>query len=185
MDSLLKVLSTYELFVNLFPGVIFIGLAPESFQRMIEKDNAIIFLCISYFIGVIINRISSLVLEWLLVSKIKVVKYAPYRDYLNAEAIERSRNEHKLDELTRINNLYRALASLCICLIMVHGYYDTPWSYLFISNSCILDSLFCTFVWNNKFYWMLLLIFIKAFSKQTGYIRARVEAYLEKGEKTK
>lgn len=174
MDSLIKILGTYDLFVNLIPGIVFIGLAPETFQSLILINNAILLLAVAYFIGIIISRIGSIFLEWLFAKKMKFVKMAPYKEYLNAESYEKSKGEHKLDDLNRINNLYRSLASLCLCLIVTHCYYGYIGG-LFFNSICVVERLVSVIFADNLIYWGLFMLFIWAYAKQTSYVRRRVE----------
>ena len=65
-----------------------------------------------YFIGLIISRIGSLILEPFL-KLIKFVRFADYEDYVMA-----SKSDPKIDLFSEQNNMYRTLCSLFIMLIL-------------------------------------------------------------------
>ena len=85
METLLSLLSTYELFNNIFPGIIFsYFLNLEGYTLVVEKIDVYEKLFIYYFIGLIISRIGSLFLEPLF-RKLKIIKFADYTKFLKVE----------------------------------------------------------------------------------------------------
>lgn len=67
---------------------------------------------IYYFIGSIISRFGSIVIEKILI-KCKFIKYASYEDYL--KATERDKG---ISKLISFNNMYRTICSGCVLLII-------------------------------------------------------------------
>lgn len=85
METLLSLLSTYELFNNIFPGIIFsYFLNLEGYTLVVEKIDIYEKLFIYYFIGLIISRIGSLFLEPFFL-KLEIIKFADYSKFLKTE----------------------------------------------------------------------------------------------------
>lgn len=101
--------------------------------------------------------------------KIKVIKYAPYSDYVKASSIE-----PLVDTLSEVNNTYRTLLSTFICTFMYKVCVT-------INEICLKNEV--TFLQENKD-WILLILLIILFSfsyvKQTSYVRKRVESVLKR-----
>ncbi len=117
-----------------------------------------IVLFISYFIGLIISRIGSLVIEPLL-SKMKFIKYAPYAEYLKAE-----QKDPKIKILLEKNNMYRTMISLLVSILLVKLYeYGTI-------NIEIINKLEVIIIIS-----ILLVILLFSFRKQTKYIYKRIK----------
>jgi len=92
METLLSLLSTYELFNNIFPGIIFsYFLSLQNYNIIPNKMDIYEKLFLYYFIGLIISRIGSLFLEPLF-RKLEIIKFADYTKFLKAE--EKDRVKH-------------------------------------------------------------------------------------------
>mgnify|MGYP003490907514 CR=1 FL=1 len=63
MEKLLEKLTSYNLFNYLFPGIIFSVLLEKTTSYSIIQDDIIIEAFLAYFIGLLISRISSLIIE--------------------------------------------------------------------------------------------------------------------------
>ena len=112
-----------------------------------------------YFMGLIINRMSSLVVKPIL-KRCKFIYETPYSDYTKAVKID-----SKIDTLSETNNFFRALLTSCILLILI----------------AILQISVCKIKWfSSNWKWLflifLLLLFLFAYRKQTKYICKRTEA---------
>ncbi|GAI86798.1 unnamed protein product [marine sediment metagenome] len=116
MKEILTKISSYDLFNNLLPGVIFSVIIDKITIFNLLDHGVMIVLFISYFIGLIISRIGSLVIEPLL-SKMKFIKYAPYAEYLKAE-----QKDPKIKILLEKNNMYRTMISLLVSILLVKLY---------------------------------------------------------------
>lgn len=83
MNSILEKLDPYQILTNLLPGAFF-GFGIRFFLNLELPTNHISEdVIIYYFMGFIISRIGSLVIEPIL-KKIGFLKFAPYQDFVNA-----------------------------------------------------------------------------------------------------
>lgn len=157
MNEILSKISSYNLLNYLLPGAVFsvvaelFGLVPAP-AEIIEK------LIWFYFIGMVISRLGSLVLEPLL-KKIAFVKYSDYADYLNA-----CQADGKLEVMVEASNTYRTLASafaalvLCFCWISLADYFAVS-----------------TNAQGGLAVLLLFILFVVSFQKQASFITKRVE----------
>ena len=168
MKDLLDKLSSYNIFNYLLPGTLFVGLGKEISSYSFVQDNLLIGLFLYYFIGLIISRLGSLILEPLLKNKkIKFVKFAPYEDFVKA-----SKLDPKIEIFSEQNNMYRSLCMLSIALILLK-IYDLVW------GSRSLDNVTIIFI----FLIGLLVLFLFSYKKQTEkYVVKRVKIALENEE---
>lgn len=106
-----------------------------------------------------IGRIGSIVIEpWL--NKWKVVKYAPYPNYLKAE-----KEDTKLPDLLADNNMYRTFVAVFMILLLLEIGHLIPCVNDFMHSEWAVMALIIS----------LLLLYTFAYRKQTSYIRKRVE----------
>ena len=108
----LKKVSSYQLFNNFFPGVVFVTFLEQYTRFEILSGSVLQQVFVYYFVGMVLSRVGSLLMEpwfkcW------KIVEYAKYEDYNKAR-----RQEAKLDILTETNNTFRTLASAFLCLMV-------------------------------------------------------------------
>ena len=159
MKDLLEKLSSYNLFNHLFPGIIFAvilnGITPYS----LLQENLIIGVFVYYFIGLIISRFGSLVIEPLL-KKLSFLKFVDYKEFVSA-----SKKDGKIEVLSEVNNMYRTLSSMFVLLILSKFYEWIEIQFSILKNwgSCILIVL-------------LLFMFLFSYRKQTQYITKRIKA---------
>lgn len=160
MEELSKKLSSYNLFINLLPGALFVVLADYTTSYTFEVDNLIVSFFLYYFVGLTISRVGSLIIEPLLV-KTKFIQREDYKNYLNAEA-----KDKKLSEISESNNVYRSLTSLFILLFVFKGYayLATQYSWLNSNNGVILLAL-------------LLILFLCSYKKQNTYTVKRIQRH--------
>jgi hypothetical protein len=162
LKDLISKLSSYNLFTNLLPGVLFVALLKEltSFNLIFEPIFLGLFLY--YFIGIVINRIGSLVIEPIL----RKTKFLTFIDY--SKFVKASKVDEKIEILSENNNMCRSLIALCVTLLLAVGY---EW----------LKSK-CTFIgtYNNVILIVLLfVIFLFSYRKQTKYVVKRCKANLD------
>ena len=164
MDKFFEKLSRYHLLTNLIPGVLFLYLLNMLDIFSIDLSDWLKTLIIGYFAGLVIGRIGSIIIEpWF--KKWKIVKYAPYPDYLKAE-----KDDSKLPDLLADNNMYRTFVAVFMLLVLLEIVHLIPAADEFIhSELAVLILLTC-----------LLLLYVLAFRKQTNYIRKRVEKIVSK-----
>lgn len=159
MDKFLEKLSRYHLLTNLIPGVLFLYLLEMLGIFSIDMSDWLKVLFVGYFAGMVMSRIGSVVIEpWF--KKWKIVKYAPYPDYLKAE-----KEDGKIQELLADNNMYRTLVAMFLVMVLLEIGHLIPVVDDFIHSDAAIIVLVTG----------LLLMFVMAYRKQTGYIRKRVE----------
>lgn len=164
MEKLLEKLTSYNLFNYLSPGIIFSILLEKTTNYSIIQENIVVEAFFAYFIGLLISRISSLIIEPIL-KKVKFVKFSDYRDFVLA-----SENDNKIELLSESNNMYRVFISLFFVLIIVNIYEQLVQQMLGEYNNFVVMVL-------------LLLLFLFSYRKQTNYITQRVEIYKNKQKK--
>lgn len=158
MESLIEKLSRYHILNNLIPGIIFICLLNILNIFVIDMDSITQLLFIGYFSGMTLSRIGSVIIEPFL-KKINIIRYADYKDYLEAESID-----PKISNLLEDNNMFRTFVALFLVLVI-----------LAVGNSIRVIKIF----YNSNYAIILLLVslfvlYLCAYKKQTSYIRRRV-----------
>lgn len=168
LKQIVEKISSYNIFNNLYPGILFIYLLKFIFGINLLSDNWLENLMVFYFAGMVLSRMGSIIIEPMM-KKIKLIRYAPYSDYVKASSIE-----PLVDTLSEVNNTYRTLLSTFICA--------------FVCKLCITFNEIClknniTFLQEKKdwiFLILLILLFAFSYVKQTNYVRKRVESVLKK-----
>ena len=164
MEKLLEKLTSYNLFNYLLPGIIFSVLLEKTTNYSIIQENIVVEAFLAYFLGLLISRISSLIIEPTL-KKVKFVKFADYKDFVLA-----SESDNKIELLSESNNMYRVFISLFVVLIIVNIYEQLLQQILGEYTNFVVTVL-------------LLLLFLFSYRKQTNYITQRVEIYKNKQKK--
>ena len=116
MEKLLEKLTSYNLFNYLLPGIVFSVLLERTTNYSIIYKDVMIEAFLAYFLGLIISRVSSLIIEPCL-KKIKFIRFYGYRWFVIAE-----KNDKKLAVLSETNNMYRVFISLFFILITINLY---------------------------------------------------------------
>lgn len=163
MKNLLDKISSYNLFNYLLPGIIFSVLAGKLTHRSFIQEDIVVGAFVYYFIGLVISRFGSLIIEPIL-RRVSFLKFAGYKDFVAA-----SREDEKLEILSEANNTYRTLSALFVILLLLILLEPIENIYPTIKN------------WNTIILVILLLImFLFSYRKQTEYITMRVAAHKEK-----
>jgi len=159
MKDLLEKLSSYNLFNYLFPGIVFVVILKGTTSYSLLQENFIIGVFVYYFIGLVISRFGSLVIEPLL-RKLTFLKFADYKEFVSA-----SKKDEKIELFSEVNNMYRTLCSMFILLSILKFYEGLEIQIPILKdwNSCILITL-------------LLFMFLFSYRKQTQYITKRIRA---------
>lgn len=159
LERIIKSISRYDLLNNLLPGIIYVELTERftlfKFHSEVFWSNLVLY----YFFEIVISRIGSIIIEWLL-RFLKIIEFVPYKDYLLAEE-----HDSMVRELSIINNMYRTYISLVLCVLLsvILGY---CWPLIICSKDRMLYfSLAVCF--------SLVVLFICAYRKQTKYIFER------------
>ena len=157
MKELIDKISSYNLFNNLLPGILFVIIIEKITTYSLIQENIIIGVFLYYFIGLIISRFGSLVVEPLL-KLIRFLKFTKYEDYISAE-----HKDPKIKVLLEANNMYRAIISLIILLLLSKLYEYIESMIPIIKNYNVYFLIV-----------LILIIFLCSYRKQTNYIRRRV-----------
>ena len=168
LAQIVEKISSYNIVNNLYPGILFVYVLKIMFGTNLLSNNWFENLIVFYFVGMVLSRIGSIIIEPVM-KKIKIIKYAPYQDYVKASSID-----PLVDTLSETNNTYRTLLSTFICAFV----YKLGVS---INEVCLKNKI--TFLQENKD-WILLtlliLLFVLSYVKQTSYVRKRVESVLKR-----
>jgi hypothetical protein len=157
MDYLFEKISSYNIINYMLPGVVFSILSKNWLGYDFNSENILLELFIVYFIGIIISRIGSIIVEPLL-KMIKFIRFAPYEDYVKQE-----RKNNKIKILNEQNNMFRTLLTTMILLAFLKLYQ-------------FLSVKFCFLQFNNIILIIsLLILFLFSYRKQTYFIKKRVE----------
>lgn len=157
MQDFLDKLTSYNLFNNLLPGVIFLTFINELLHIDLLGENLAKAFFISYFVGLVIGRIGSLIIEPFL-KKVGFIKFASYESF-----VEASKKDPKIDILSESNNIYRVIIATFVLILVAIGYEklanESVWFY---EHRLIILSV------------AVLLLFLFSYRKQTAYINKRV-----------
>lgn len=168
LAQMVEKISSYNIVNNLYPGILFVYVLKIMFGTNLLSNNWFENLIVFYFVGMVLSRIGSIIIEPIM-KKIKIIKYAPYQDYVKASSID-----PLVDTLSETNNTYRTLLFTFICAFV----YKFGAS---INEVCLKNKI--TFLQENKD-WILLtlliLLFVFSYVKQTSYVRKRVESVLKR-----
>lgn len=156
MNELINKISSYNIFNYLFPGAIFSILTADVIHYPVVQQDVIARLFLYYFVGLVISRWGSLIIEPILKWH---VKFAPYSEYITAEA-----KDKKIEVLSEANNSYRTLCAMFSLLFVIRLYAKIQSGPL-----CSLQG------WEGPIGSVLLMVmFFLAYRKQTGYIIGRI-----------
>lgn len=157
MKELLDKISSYNIFNYLFPGIVFVVVLKQVTKYNLIQDNITLGVFLYYFIGLIISRIGSLVIEPFL-KKISFLKFSDYEEFVITSKID-----DKIEILSEANNMYRTICSMLLFLLIAIFYE-------FLENK--IDFL------QNRYFVLiivLLLLFLFSYRKQTNYITKRID----------
>jgi hypothetical protein len=159
MKDILEKLSTYNIFNYLLPGVIFVIIAREFSGCNFIQNEFVLSAFLYYFIGMIISRFGSLIIEPFL-KKIAFLKFEDYKNYVIT-----SKKDTKIELLSEVNNTYRTICSMCVMLIILNIYS------VFNSNKNVsIEPDFYIIIS------IILIMFLFAYRKQTNYITKRIQS---------
>jgi len=158
MKELLDKIASYNLFNYLLPGVLFVVLANWITNYSFPQDNLILGAFVCYFIGLVISRIGSLLIEPFL-KKISFLKFADYSDFISA-----SKKDSKIEILSEVNNMYRTLCSMLLVL-----------SFLKLFEILTIKVPFLLSFSPYLLIILLIVLFLYSYRKQTSYIKKRIK----------
>lgn len=157
MKEIIEKISSYNLFNYLLPGILFVCMSKylTDYNFILENDFLGVFLY--YFIGMVISRFGSLIIEPIL-KKTSFVKFEAYSDFIDA-----SKKDEKIELFSEVNNTYRTIISLFILLLILKSY-NSIQDYFNISTNISLITLSV----------LILLLFLFSYKKQTSYLSKRI-----------
>lgn len=161
MKDILEKLSSYNLFNYLLPGILFVIIAKVFTGYNFIQDDVILGAFLYYFIGMVISRFGSVIIEPFL-KKIGFLKFEDYKNFVAASKID-----SKIELLSEVNNTYRTISSLFVILLLFNLYST------FIRKNfmpCEIDLYLIVTI--------ILIMFLFAYRKQTNYITKRIKANL-------
>ena len=168
VDKLAEKISSYGIINNIIPGAVYIAFVERFTTFRISPEDVLMQLVLCYFIGMVIGRIGSL---WIEKKALKNAAVAFHEDYTKAEILD---SDGKVTTLSTINNMYRTFISLPVC-VMVTVLLDCLWAVIphfeWIKKAIVI--LGCV---------LLIVIFVKSYKKQTGYVASRVQTVLRNQE---
>jgi len=177
MDIVLKQIvdkiSSYNIFNNLYPGIVFCYILKFIFKISILTDNWFENLVVFYFVGMTLSRIGSILIEPLMrnirIKNKSLIKYTSYDDYECA-----SKKDSIIVTLSEVNNTYRTMLSCFVCAFI--------YKICSLINS-LLIRIGCDFFQKSKDWFFLIffiLLFALSYIKQTGYVKKRVDSLMKR-----
>lgn len=167
---MLSQIATYHIFNCLVPGAIFVYLSRHLLSvspvpSLVPGNDVVTGLILSYFVGLILSKVGSLIIEPLL-RYIEFIKYKPYRLYVEASGLD-----GKINTISEENNACCTYCSLCVSLIFLKIYeYMKPVFGNYAKYEFVVILI------------TLLFLFLFSYRKQTEYIRKRINIALDKEE---
>ena len=166
MEKVVEKLDSYNILNNLLPGVVMVFLLRKELGINLVDDNMVEILFISYFVGMIISRIGSLVVEPIC-SIVKLVDHVKYEDFIRA-----SKGDDKIELLSETNNSYRSFLTVGIIVLM--GKLCVFLATKVSIPSSVVDIIMIL---------VIIIVFACAYRKQTDYIVKRVSNVNKREEK--
>lgn len=162
MDELLDKISSYNIFNYLLPGSLFAVIADAVTDYRFIQEDIVVGLFLYYFIGLVVSRIGSLVVEPIL-KAVGLVNFVAYGKF-----VEASKTDPKIEVLSETNNMYRTFCALFLLLPLV-VLFDRlapllPW---LVDGSPYIVGV------------ALVVMFLFAYRKQTAYIVNRVNKVVD------
>lgn len=164
MKDLLEKLSSYNIFNYLLPGVIFVAISDSLTSYSLIQEDIVIGVFLYYFIGLVISRIGSIMIEPIL-KWLKFVQFSDYKDFVRA-----SEKDELLEILSEANNMYRTFLSLFLCLSILKAFEALTGCYPILNE--FMPAIIVV---------GLLVLFAFSYRKQTNYISKRVSSVKDKG----
>jgi len=157
MNDIIDKISSYNILNYLLPGTLFAVISDAYSSYSFVQDDLFVGVFAYYFIGLVISRVGSLVIEPLL-KNVGFLKFADYDKFLAASKVD-----EKLDQLSEANNMYRTICSLFVFVLglLVFDAVASRVPYLRDGAPYVVAVV-------------LLVLFIFSYRKQTRYIVKRV-----------
>lgn len=159
MKEIVDKISSYNLFNYLLPGTLFVVLLDKFTSFSFIQKDIVTAAFLYYFVGLVISRFGSLVIEPLL-KMLSFLKFADYKEFVVA-----SKKDPKVDLLSESNNMYRSFTAMLVLLALAKFY-----ALIRASNKSL--EVFDPYLLIG----ILLIMFLFSYKKQTDYITKRIKA---------
>lgn len=159
MKEVLDKITSYNLFNYLLPGVLFVAILDKFTIYSLTQENLILGVFVYYFIGLVISRFGSLIIEPFL-KLVSFLKFADYADFVSASKID-----SKVEDFSEVNNMYRTFTAIFVLLLLLKGYELLAVKIPILNEHTPLILVI-----------VLLVMFLFSYRKQTGYITMRIKA---------
>jgi len=153
MHGLPDKISSYNIFNFLLPGILFAIITDAVTDYRIVQDDLVVGLFLYYFIGLVISRIGSLLVEPVL-KKLGLIPFVNYDNFIEASMVDL-----KIYVLSETNNMYRTFCALFLVLPLVSGL------------DRVVPSDPVLYIVGG----ILLVTFLFAYRRQTNYIAKRID----------
>lgn len=157
MNDLISKISSYDLFNNLVPGAIFAFMLNLLDLFHLPASSVVVDLVFYYFLGLIVSRIGSIILDPVL-HAVGLLKKPDYNDFIRA-----SERDPKIAVLLESRNLFRTVLSLVLVTLVAYVYKHTAPS---LALSPVSQNIILLVA--------LAALFLFAYLKQSGFIERRV-----------
>lgn len=164
IGSILSKISSYNILNYMIPGAVGFIVTDKLLGYCAVETWPAYIICIAiYFIGMVFNRIGSLIIEpWY--HSWKIVEYAKYEDYVVEES-----KDSKITALSEVNNAYKTYSAEFLTFFIFLIAMD-------IYNRINLISDILRLIFTLGLY----VLFSYSYHKQTTYIRKRVAEVIAK-----
>ena len=159
MQAILEKISSYNIFNFLFPGTVFAFVSDRFTNTEFVQDNLLVAVFVYYFLGLVISRVGSLLVEPML----RWSGFITFTDY--ADFVEASKKDPTIATLSEVNNTFRTMISLSLFVIGAIAY----------DRLVAASSQFSTYA-PYVLLVLILALFLFAYRKQTTYITKRVNS---------
>ena len=155
MKEIIQKISSYDIFNNLLPGIIFVTIINMVTTYTLIQENIFIGIFFYYFIGSVISRLGSIIIEPIFR---RFMTFAHYHEYISA-----AKSDPDIKMLLEKNNMFRSLIALFSLLIFAKLYNIASIKWTFLAS--ILPWILIT---------SIVVIFGVAYVKQTAYVFNRI-----------
>lgn len=156
MRKFIEKIDSYELMTSLLPGAFFYTSLKFFCDIEFPIENVVEEIAVYYFLGLIINRIGSIIVKPFLL-KINVIKEATYDEYINAE-----KKDSKIKILMETCNYYRSMMTGCLLLLIMKCVFWCPFNISWFQK-----------IWKEILLLGLIVLFLAAYRKQMNFVCKR------------
>ncbi len=161
MKEILEKLSSYNIFNYLLPGAVF-AFWLKSFKNIsLIDENLIVGAFVFYFLGMVVSRFGSLIIEPIL----KWTKIVQFEDYVRF--VRASQKDSKIDILSEMNNMYRTFISLFVLIGLIEIYFLLESKILGLKDYRGIVIII-----------LLIIMFLLSYRKQANFISKRIKSNL-------